>query len=65
MSRACVHIGVHSHPVKIGVNREAQEKLTTLISEQVERTPSATNFAIVLEAGKTFVAEPKHLYLGL
>ena len=57
MSRACVHIGTHKHPVKTGVDREADEQLTALLSEQVGRTPSATNSAIVLEAGKEFVGE--------
>ena len=55
ISRACVHIGTHSHHVKIGDDREAKERLTTFFSEQVERTPFATNSAIVLEAGKEFV----------
>ena len=57
MSRACVHIGAHSHLVKIGDDREAKGRLTTLLSEQVERTPFATNSAIVFEAGKEFVGE--------
>jgi hypothetical protein len=57
MSRACVHIGSHKHPVKIGADREAQEQFTTLLNDEVERTPTATNSAIVLEAGKEFVGE--------
>ena len=57
MSRACIHLGFHSHPVKQGNYRESSAKLRTLIGEQVERTPSATNSAIVQEATKEYLGE--------
>lgn len=57
MTRACVHLGSHCHPVKIGEYRDVAEKIKTLIGEQVEKTPTATNSAIVLEASKEFLGE--------
>ena len=52
MTRACVHFGTHNHPVKSGENRDFVEHTENLIREQVERTPSATPSAIVLETAK-------------
>jgi hypothetical protein len=57
MTRACVHLGTHCHPVKIGEYRDVAEKIKSLIGEQVEKTPTATNSAIVLEANKEFFGE--------
>jgi hypothetical protein len=57
MTRACVHLGLHEHPVKVGENQEIKEKMRTLIGEQVERTPKATNSTIVMEATKELVGE--------
>ena len=57
MTRACVHIGVHSHSLKVGMCRDSTKQLKKLIGEQVERTPSATNSAIILEASKEFLGE--------
>ena len=52
MTRACVHLGSHDHPVKSGDHRDFIELTESLIGEQVERTPSATRSAIVLETAK-------------
>lgn len=52
MSRACVHFGTHNHPVKDGDCRDSKERTRALIGDQVERNPSGTNSAIVLEASK-------------
>ena len=52
MTRACVHLGSHDHPVKVGDYRDSIEQTKSLISDQVERTPTATNSSIVLEASK-------------
>ena len=57
MSRACVHLGTHCHAVKNGNCRESNTRLKALIGEQVERTPSATNSSIVLEASKEYLGE--------
>jgi hypothetical protein len=56
MTRACLHLGVHEHPVKVGEDQEIKERTRKLIEEQVERTPKATNSTIVMEASKELVA---------
>jgi hypothetical protein len=57
MTRACVHLGHHNHPVKVGEDRKIKERMRKIIEEQVERTPKATNFAIVMEATKELIGE--------
>jgi hypothetical protein len=57
MTRACLHLGVHEHPVKVGEDQEIKERTRKLIEEHVERTPKATNSAIVIEASKELVGE--------
>ena len=55
MTRACVHLGSYRHPVKVGIYRDAMERTRSLLGEQVERTPIATNSSIVLEASKELI----------
>ena len=55
LTRACLHLGVHDHPIKVGEDQGIKERTRQLIEEQVERTPKATNFAIVMEASKELV----------
>jgi seryl-tRNA synthetase len=57
MTRACLHLGIHEHPVKVGEDQEIKKRTHKLIEEQVERTPKATNSAIVMEASKELVGE--------
>jgi hypothetical protein len=57
MTRACLHLGVHEHPVKVGEDQEIKERTRKLIEEQVERTPKATNSAIIMKASKELVGE--------
>jgi hypothetical protein len=57
MTRAFLHLGIHEHPVKVGKDQEIKERMRKLIEEQVERTPKATNSAIVMEASKELVDE--------
>jgi hypothetical protein len=52
-----MHLGVHEHPMKVGKDQEIKERTRKFIEEQVERTPKATNFAIVMEANKELVDE--------
>ena len=52
MTRACVHLGSHDHPVKLGDHRHFIDLTDSLIGQQVERTPLATRSAIVLDAAK-------------
>jgi hypothetical protein len=54
---AYLHLRVHEHPVKVGEDQEIKERMRKLIEEQVERTPKATNSAIVMEARKELVGE--------
>ena len=57
MTRACLHLGVHDHPVKVDEDQGIKERTRQLIEEQVERTPNATNSAIVMEASKELVSD--------
>jgi hypothetical protein len=43
--------------VKDGEDQEIKERTRKLIEEQVERTPKATNSAIVMEASKELMGE--------
>jgi hypothetical protein len=52
MTRACIHLGSHAHPVKVGLDREFVERADSILGEQVQRTPTATNSAIIMEASK-------------
>ena len=56
-TRAFVHLGTHCHPVKDGELRDMGERTRSLIGEQMERTPSATNSSIVMEATKELLGE--------
>jgi hypothetical protein len=57
MTRTCVHLRLHEHPVKVGKDQEIKKRTRKLIEEQVERTPKATNSAIVMEASKELMDE--------
>jgi hypothetical protein len=57
MTRACIHMGLHHHPVSHGVCRESKVEIHDLIGREVERTPTATNSAIALAASKEFLAK--------
>ena len=57
MTRAYLHLEVHDHPVKMGKDQGIKERTRQLIEEQVERTPKATNCAIVMEASKELVSD--------
>ena len=59
MTRACMHMRVHSHPIAVGVCRESKNTIISLIGDQVERTPSATYSSFAMAASKEFLA--KHL----
>jgi hypothetical protein len=55
--RACIHIGIHQHPMKVGVCRNSRKYINALIEEHVERTPQATHNKIVLEANTDIVSD--------
>jgi hypothetical protein len=33
MTRACLHLGIHEHPVKVGKDQEIKERTCKLIEE--------------------------------
>ena len=55
MTHACLHLGIHEHPVKVGEDQEIKERMHKLIEEQFQRTPKATNSTIAMEASKELV----------
>ena len=55
--RACIHLGHHNHPIKVGDYRQSRKKIDALIEEHVERTPQATVNKIVIEASKDLLGE--------
>ena len=55
--RACIHLGHHSHPVKVGDCRESRKKIDALIEKHVDQTPQATVSKIVMEASKDLLGE--------
>jgi hypothetical protein len=54
MSRACIHLGMHKHPVSYGICRETLDTISTLIAQEVSKTPTAKNSAIAMAASKEF-----------
>ena len=55
--RASIHLGHHSHPVKVGDYRQNCKKIDAFIKENVERTPQAMVSKIVVEASKDLLGE--------
>ena len=43
--------------MKVGIYRDAMERTRSLLGEQVEKTHTATNSSIVLEASKELIGE--------
>lgn len=50
MTRACMHLGTHKHPMKMDDYCDSIEQTGSLNSDQVQQTSSATNSYVVLEA---------------
>ena len=38
-TRACIHLGIHDHPVKVGDYRDTKAEINGLIEKQIEKTP--------------------------
>ena len=55
--RACIHLGHHNHPIKVGDYRQSHKKIDALIEELVERTPQTMVSKIVMEASKDLLDE--------
>ena len=46
MSKACVHIGTHDHPIANGECREAMDIIRVAMKNHVAKTPTAKSSAI-------------------
>ena len=57
MQRACIHLGQHQHPVRVGDYRDARKKINVPIEEHIEQTSQSTVSKIVMEASKDLVGE--------
>jgi hypothetical protein len=57
MTPACMHLGVHEHPVMNGEYQDFKDHSRTFLAKQVERTPHTTNSSIVMEATKKLLGE--------
>ena len=55
MTRACIHLGTHDHPVSDGICRETLDTISSLIVQEVSKTPIAKNSAIAMVASKEFL----------
>jgi hypothetical protein len=57
MSRACTHLGVHDHPVANGTCRESLDMVYQCVANEVLKTPTTKNSAILMAASKQFLAD--------
>ena len=55
MTRVCIHLGNHIHPVAFGICRESLDTIFGLIVVEVSKTRIATNSAIAFAASKQFL----------
>ena len=55
MSRACIHLGMHNHPVSDGIYRETLDTISSLITHEVSKPSTAKNSAIAMVASKEFL----------
>ena len=56
MSRACIHLGVHNHHGLNGTCLDSLDMTYKCITQEVMKTPTTKNFAIVLAVSKQFLA---------
>jgi hypothetical protein len=72
MTRACIHLGMHDHPIFDGICRKTLDTISSLIAQEVSKTPTAKNSAIAMAASKEFLDKylihsgpgPKKMLLG-
>ena len=57
MSRACTHLGVHEHPISNGTCRESLEMTYQCVANEVLKTSTTKNSAIVTASSKKFLAD--------
>jgi hypothetical protein len=54
MTRACIHLGMHNHPVFDGICQETLDTVSSLIVQEVSKISTAKNSAIAMAASKEF-----------
>ena len=57
MSRACIHLGMHDHPVSNGVCHKSLDLAYHYVANEVLKTPTAKKSTIVLGASKQYLAD--------
>ena len=57
MSRACIHLGVHDHPVANDTCRESLDMAYQCVANEVLKTPTAKNLAIIMALSKQFLVD--------
>jgi hypothetical protein len=57
MSKTCIHLGVHEHPVSNGTCHKSLKMAYQCVANEVMKTSIAKNFAIVMAASKIFLAD--------
>jgi len=55
LSRTCVHLGVHNHPMSIGVCREFLDMAFLCVANEVFKTLIVKNSTIVMAINKQFM----------
>ena len=55
MTRACIHLRMHDHPISNGICRETLDAISSLIAQEVSKTPTTKNSAIAMAASKEFL----------
>jgi hypothetical protein len=55
MTRACIHLGMHNHPIYDGICWETLDTIFGLIVEEVSKTPTAKTSTIAMAANKGFL----------
>jgi hypothetical protein len=63
MTRACIHLRMHKHPIFDGICQETLDTISGLIAQEVSKTPNAKNSAISMSASKEFL--DKYLFTAV
>jgi hypothetical protein len=60
LSQVAIHLGMHEHHVKEGINKESLDEIKLLVEGEVSHTRDAKNSTIAVVANKIFLAQ--HLF---
>ena len=52
MSRVCIHLGVHDHPISKGTCCESLDMAYKCTAQEVIKTPTAKNSSIIMASSK-------------